>query len=171
MRGVSLQVAQGQIVTVLGANGAGKTTVLRTISGVLDPERRVRSRFDGDAIDRLRARPGDAAWHLPRARGPRDVPVPDGAREPADGRLHAPRQDAVHRDLELCLRLLPGPEGALAPARRPALGRRAADAGDQPRAHGAAEAAAARRAVARPVADPGHSRSSASSAASTRSRV
>ena len=39
IRGVSLQVAQGQIVTVLGANGAGKTTVLRTISGVLDPER------------------------------------------------------------------------------------------------------------------------------------
>ena len=36
IRGVSLQVAQGQIVTVLGANGAGKTTVLRTISGVLD---------------------------------------------------------------------------------------------------------------------------------------
>jgi branched-chain amino acid transport system ATP-binding protein len=39
IRGVSLDVSSGQIVTVLGANGAGKTTVLRTISGVLDPER------------------------------------------------------------------------------------------------------------------------------------
>ena len=39
IRGVSLEVAPGKIVTVLGANGAGKTTVLRTISGVLDPER------------------------------------------------------------------------------------------------------------------------------------
>jgi branched-chain amino acid transport system ATP-binding protein len=39
IRGVSLDVSAGQIVTVLGANGAGKTTVLRTISGVLDPER------------------------------------------------------------------------------------------------------------------------------------
>lgn len=39
IRGVSLDVDQGQIVTVLGANGAGKTSVLRTISGVLDPER------------------------------------------------------------------------------------------------------------------------------------
>ncbi len=38
IRGVSLEVAPGQIVTVLGANGAGKTTVLRTISGILDPE-------------------------------------------------------------------------------------------------------------------------------------
>jgi len=39
IRGVSLEVSAGQIVTVLGANGAGKTTVLRTVSGVLDPER------------------------------------------------------------------------------------------------------------------------------------
>jgi branched-chain amino acid transport system ATP-binding protein len=39
IRGVSLNVDEGQIVTVLGANGAGKTSVLRTISGVLDPER------------------------------------------------------------------------------------------------------------------------------------
>jgi branched-chain amino acid transport system ATP-binding protein len=39
IRGVSIDVDRGQIVTVLGANGAGKTTVLRTVSGVLDPER------------------------------------------------------------------------------------------------------------------------------------
>src|SRR6476620_2763118 len=52
IRGISLQVAQGQIVTVLGANGAGKTTVLRTISGVLDPERGS-VRFEGTAIDHL----------------------------------------------------------------------------------------------------------------------
>ena len=39
IRGVSLEVAPRQMVTVLGANGAGKTTVLRTISGVLNPER------------------------------------------------------------------------------------------------------------------------------------
>ncbi len=37
VRGVSLEVAQGDIIAVLGANGAGKTTVLKTISGVLDP--------------------------------------------------------------------------------------------------------------------------------------
>ena len=39
IRGVTLDVHQGQIVTVLGANGAGKTTILKTISGVMDPER------------------------------------------------------------------------------------------------------------------------------------
>ena len=39
IRGVTIEVAPHQIVTVLGANGAGKTTVLRTVSGVLNPER------------------------------------------------------------------------------------------------------------------------------------
>ena len=39
IRGVSLKVEQGRIVTVLGSNGAGKSTILKTISGVLDPTR------------------------------------------------------------------------------------------------------------------------------------
>ena len=73
----------------------------------------------------------------------------------------------MHRDLELCFSYFPLPEGTRAPARRPAVGRRAADAVDQPRADGPAEAAAARRAVARPVAASWSRRSSASSAAST----
>ncbi len=37
IRGVSLEVRKGQIVTILGANGAGKTTILKTISGVMTP--------------------------------------------------------------------------------------------------------------------------------------
>ena len=37
IRGVSLEVPRGKIVAVLGANGAGKTTILKTASGVLDP--------------------------------------------------------------------------------------------------------------------------------------
>ncbi len=36
LRGISIEVPDGQIVTLLGANGAGKTTVLRAISGLLD---------------------------------------------------------------------------------------------------------------------------------------
>jgi branched-chain amino acid transport system ATP-binding protein len=39
IRGVSLAVPAGKIVTVLGANGAGKTTMLRTISGVMAPRK------------------------------------------------------------------------------------------------------------------------------------
>jgi branched-chain amino acid transport system ATP-binding protein len=37
IRGVSLQVRRGEIATVLGSNGAGKSTILKTISGILDP--------------------------------------------------------------------------------------------------------------------------------------
>ncbi len=39
LRGVSLDVPEGSIVTVLGANGAGKTTILKTISGIMEPRK------------------------------------------------------------------------------------------------------------------------------------
>jgi len=38
LHGISLDVAKGEIVTLIGANGAGKTTTLRTISGLLKPK-------------------------------------------------------------------------------------------------------------------------------------
>ena len=39
IRGISFEVRAGDIVTILGANGAGKTTVLKTISGVMAPDK------------------------------------------------------------------------------------------------------------------------------------
>lgn len=39
IRGVSLKVRSGEIATVLGSNGAGKTTILKTISGIIDPRK------------------------------------------------------------------------------------------------------------------------------------
>jgi branched-chain amino acid transport system ATP-binding protein len=39
IRGVSLQVQRSEIATVLGSNGAGKTTILKTISGIIDPRK------------------------------------------------------------------------------------------------------------------------------------
>ena len=39
VRGISFTVARGAIVTILGANGAGKTTILKTISGVMEPQK------------------------------------------------------------------------------------------------------------------------------------
>ena len=38
LKGVSLTVEEGEIVTLIGANGAGKSTTLRTISGLLHPK-------------------------------------------------------------------------------------------------------------------------------------
>jgi len=49
IRGVSLQVRSGQIATVLGSNGAGKSTILKTISGIIDP-RRGTIEFKGQSI-------------------------------------------------------------------------------------------------------------------------
>src|ERR1700755_3489089 len=60
IRGVSFEVPQGGIVTILGANGAGKTTVLKTVSGVMDPQKgnvvfegREIQRQDPDKVMRL----------------------------------------------------------------------------------------------------------------------
>ena len=39
IRGISLNVRRGQIATVLGSNGAGKSTILKTISGIIDPRK------------------------------------------------------------------------------------------------------------------------------------
>jgi branched-chain amino acid transport system ATP-binding protein len=49
IRGVSLQVRQGEIATVLGSNGAGKSTILKTISGIIDP-RKGSVAFNGEDI-------------------------------------------------------------------------------------------------------------------------
>jgi branched-chain amino acid transport system ATP-binding protein len=50
LRGVSLHVGRGEVVALLGANGAGKTTMLRTISGLMLPKSG-EIRFLGQRID------------------------------------------------------------------------------------------------------------------------
>jgi len=69
IRGVSLEVRKGQIVSLLGANGAGKTTVLKTISGAMDPQKGT-VRLEGEEIQCLDpdviARKGIA--HVPEGR-------------------------------------------------------------------------------------------------------
>ena len=49
LKGVSLEVEEGEIVTLIGSNGAGKSTTLRSISG-LTPPREGSIRFDGEEI-------------------------------------------------------------------------------------------------------------------------
>ncbi len=52
LKGVSLQVDQGEIVTLIGANGAGKSTTLKTISGLLHP-RQGSIKLEGRVVDKL----------------------------------------------------------------------------------------------------------------------
>lgn len=57
LRGVSLEVGDGEIVSLLGANGAGKSTTLKAISGLLRTQEgdvtRGSIEFDGQRIDRM----------------------------------------------------------------------------------------------------------------------
>ncbi len=50
LKGPSLQVNQGEVVTLIGSNGAGKTTILRTIQGLLRP-RQGSILFEGQALE------------------------------------------------------------------------------------------------------------------------
>jgi branched-chain amino acid transport system ATP-binding protein len=99
VRGVSLEVARGRIVTVLGANGAGKTTILKTISGVLDPlkgsvelDGRPIQRMDADRIVRL------GLSHVPEGR--EVFPFLSVRENLMMGAFLRRDRDAVARDLE-----------------------------------------------------------------------
>ncbi|MBI5947561.1 MAG: ABC transporter ATP-binding protein [Chloroflexi bacterium] len=52
IKGIDIDVDEGEIVTLIGSNGAGKSTTLRAISGLVRP-RSGTVAFDGAAIDRL----------------------------------------------------------------------------------------------------------------------
>lgn len=67
LHGVSLRVADGEGVVILGPNGHGKTTLLRTISGLIHPTKGS-IKFDGEDITRRRADQIAAAGivHIPQ---------------------------------------------------------------------------------------------------------
>jgi branched-chain amino acid transport system ATP-binding protein len=52
LKGVTLRVEKGEIVTLIGSNGAGKSTTIRTITGLLHP-RRGTITLEGQRIERL----------------------------------------------------------------------------------------------------------------------
>jgi ABC-type branched-subunit amino acid transport system ATPase component len=156
LRGVSLTVQPGEIVTVLGSNGAGKTTILKTISGILEP-RKGSIHFRGEDItaadpSRIVQR---GLCHVPEGR--EVFPLLSVRDNLLMGAYTRRDRDAVAREMA-GVRLLPHPEGTRRPGRRPAVRRAAADAGHQPRADGGAPAHPARRAEPgpQPQAHPDH---------------
>jgi branched-chain amino acid transport system ATP-binding protein len=106
IRGVSFAVPAGSIVTILGANGAGKTTVLKTVSGAMDPQKgtvvfqgREIQRMDPDKVMRL------GLSHVPEGREVFPfLSVRENLRMGAYTRSDA---DGVARDLELVHRYFP----------------------------------------------------------------
>jgi branched-chain amino acid transport system ATP-binding protein len=100
IRGISFEVPRGAIVTLLGANGAGKTTVLKTVSGVMDPQKGTVT-FDGREIQRLDpdrvARLGLS--HVPEGR--EIFPLLTVAENLEMGAFTRADGDGVRRDLEM----------------------------------------------------------------------
>ncbi|MUL45193.1 ABC transporter ATP-binding protein [Mycobacterium sp. CBMA293] len=70
LHGVSLQVRQGELVTLLGSNGAGKTTIMRALSGLL-PLSSGSVWFDGQDVSKVKAhrRVASGLIQAPEGRG------------------------------------------------------------------------------------------------------
>ena len=83
LKGVSMTVAEGEIVTVIGSNGAGKSTMLRTIHGILRPKKGT-ILLEGEALEKL----------------PAHKIVERGISQSPEGRLIFPRM-TVQENLEM----------------------------------------------------------------------
>ncbi len=106
VRGVSIDVEAGKIVTLLGANGAGKTSLLKTVSGVIDP-RKGEIRLEGG---RISGREPDAVVkagvaHVPEGR--EVFPLLTVEENLLLGAYLRSDRDAVARDLELVYEYFP----------------------------------------------------------------
>ena len=106
LRGVSFTVPAGAIVTILGANGAGKTTILKTVSGVMDPQKgavtlegRPIHGLDPDRVARL------GVSHVPEGR--EVFPLLTVRENLRMGAYHRRDPDEVARDLELVSEYFP----------------------------------------------------------------
>jgi len=83
LKGVSMTVAEGEIVTMIGSNGAGKSTTLRTIQGILRPKKGT-ILLEGEALEKL----------------PPHKIVERGVSQSPEGRLIFPRM-SVQENLEM----------------------------------------------------------------------
>lgn len=105
LRGISFKVEAGQIVTLIGANGAGKSTTLNTLSGLVKP-RKGSVILDGEDITGWRA---DWVSKLALVQVPegRQIIAPMTVQENLEiGAFHR-RDGAVGRDIEMVFERFP----------------------------------------------------------------
>jgi branched-chain amino acid transport system ATP-binding protein len=106
LRGISFQVQAGQVVSLIGANGAGKSTTINTLSGLIKPRRGV-IRFDGHDV---------AGWRVDRVAKQGLIQVPEGRQVIATltvqenlemGAYLRSDQDVVRQDIEAVFERFP----------------------------------------------------------------
>ena len=106
LKGISLTVDKGEIVTLIGANGAGKSTTLRTISGIIKP--RVGSvRLAGERIDELPAHKVVERGVLQSPEGRRIFPRLSVQENLEMGAFTRTDKDGIAQDLERVFGLFP----------------------------------------------------------------
>ena len=149
VKGIDLTVEEGKIVTLIGSNGAGKSTTLKAVAGLVRPKSGEilldGTNLVGKSTDQIVS---SGVTLVPEGR--RVFFEPDRGGESAHRRI--PAQDSLADDLARVYDLFPRlKEREWQQAGT--LGRRAADAGRRPGADGQAEAHHDGRTVARPCAD------------------
>jgi branched-chain amino acid transport system ATP-binding protein len=105
LKGISLKVEEGEVVTLIGSNGAGKSTTLRSISG-LTPPREGSIRFEGREIGET---PPQEVVQLGISQSPegRHCFARMTVRENLDLGAYLRKDDDVERDLQRVFELFP----------------------------------------------------------------
>jgi branched-chain amino acid transport system ATP-binding protein len=106
LKGISINVEEGEIVTLIGANGAGKSTTLKTISGLLRP-RHGEIVFDGERIDGIPAHGIVAKGICPAPEGRRIFPRMTVRENLEMGAFQRSRSSELAADFERVYQLFP----------------------------------------------------------------
>jgi len=106
LKGISLTVDKGEIVTLIGANGAGKSTTLRTISGIIKP-RQGAVKLAGERIDELPAHKVVERGVLQSPEGRRIFPRLSVQENLEMGAFTRTDKDGIAQDMERVFGLFP----------------------------------------------------------------
>ena len=91
IKGISFEVQEGEVVTLIGANGAGKSTTLNAVSGLLRSKTGSIS-FLGESLAKVPSHKVVAKGLALVPGGPADLFADDGPGKPGDGRIYPERQ-------------------------------------------------------------------------------